>query len=238
VTTKYWIKLYHEILHDPKMARMPDNLWRRCIELFLMAGENADDGSLPPIEDIAWGLRVDAEHLETEMIELQNMGILSMVDGEWYVTKFVERQAALPKAEYMRRKRNEEQRQEYYQPVTISNTDKRREDKEKRREESPPPPPNSSANIFRIYEREIGTITKNISDELTEAERTYPSEWFEPAFAEASRQNKRSWAYVSAILKSWNTNGFKSLGGKPPNPNKPLTLEEKIKLVRKREGLE
>jgi len=25
----YWIKLYHEILNDPKMGRLPDRLWRR-----------------------------------------------------------------------------------------------------------------------------------------------------------------------------------------------------------------
>jgi len=24
----YWIKLYHEIIDDPKMATMPDRLWR------------------------------------------------------------------------------------------------------------------------------------------------------------------------------------------------------------------
>ena len=25
MATKYWIKLYHEMLHDPKVARLPDN---------------------------------------------------------------------------------------------------------------------------------------------------------------------------------------------------------------------
>lgn len=54
MAAKYWIKLYHEILHDPKMGRLPDNLWRRCIELFLLAGElgaevdEDDKGHLPP----------------------------------------------------------------------------------------------------------------------------------------------------------------------------------------------
>ena len=31
----YWIKLYHEVLDDPKMALLPDRLWRRTIELFI-----------------------------------------------------------------------------------------------------------------------------------------------------------------------------------------------------------
>jgi hypothetical protein len=121
--TKYWIKLYHEILRDPKMARMPDGLWRRTIELFLLAGETGDDGRLPPLSDIAWLLRIEPEILETEMIELQRVGILSVVDGDWIVTKFQERQEPLPKAEYMRRARVTGHKEQYYQPVTISHTD-------------------------------------------------------------------------------------------------------------------
>ena len=40
--SKYWIKLYHEVLDDPKMARLPDRLYRRCIEVFLLAGKSGD----------------------------------------------------------------------------------------------------------------------------------------------------------------------------------------------------
>jgi hypothetical protein len=29
-----WIKLYLEILDDPKMGKLPDWCWRRAIELF------------------------------------------------------------------------------------------------------------------------------------------------------------------------------------------------------------
>ena len=119
--TKYWIKLYHETLHDPKMGLLPDRLYRRTIELFLIAGEQDDEGYLPPIEEIAWTLRQDVEQLETEMIELQRKGILSMVDGRWLVTNFAKRQAPMDKAEYMRRKRAEET-QEQYQGVTNSVT--------------------------------------------------------------------------------------------------------------------
>ena len=43
--TRIWIKLYLEILDDPKMDLLPDWLWRRAIELFLLAGENGNDVS-------------------------------------------------------------------------------------------------------------------------------------------------------------------------------------------------
>ena len=69
--SKYWIKLYHEVLDDPKMGRLPDRLWRRTVELFLMAGDNDEGGYLPDTEDIAWRLRSNIEEVETELDELK-----------------------------------------------------------------------------------------------------------------------------------------------------------------------
>lgn len=132
MAAKYWIKLYQEILYDPKMGLMSDRLYRRTIELFLLAGEMDEEGYLPTVEEIAWKLRLEAEQLETEMIELQKVGILSMDGGRWYVTKFAERQAANPPAERMRQFRDREKKREYYEPVThgvtIRNTDKETEE--------------------------------------------------------------------------------------------------------------
>ena len=103
--------------------------------MFLFAGDNDEGGSIPSIPDMSWILHVDEEQLETDMIELQRLGILSVVDGNWIVTNFAKRQEPLPKKEYMRRVRKETSRDEYYkesdQPVTIGNTDKIRIDTDK-----------------------------------------------------------------------------------------------------------
>ncbi len=53
MANNYWIKLYHEILRDPKMARLPDRVWRRTIELFLLAGEIGKNGTIRNTDDIA-----------------------------------------------------------------------------------------------------------------------------------------------------------------------------------------
>ena len=137
MSAKYWIKLYHEILYDRKMATMRSDLWQRTIQMFLIAGEEDRDGNLPSIDDIAFTLRMNKEQLETDMVELQSVGILSINNGQWYVTKFSERQAKMDKAEYMRRKRDENQTAQYYgyQPVTNGNADKIRIDTDKNREE-------------------------------------------------------------------------------------------------------
>lgn len=168
MSAKYWIKLYHEILYDPKMARMDDRLWRRTIELFLLAGEQDNDGLLPSLEDIAWKFRVDPEQLETDMVELQRVGIISVVKSNYFVTKFVERQQPMTKAEYMQRKRDEEQRKEYYQPVTNryqpvtdSNADKKREEEIRGESEGIPTTSNfsSSAEAERIFQEITGFTT-------------------------------------------------------------------------------
>lgn len=110
MASKYWIKLYHEILHDPKMGRLPDNIWRRAIEIFLLAGELDEGGNLPETEEIAWLLRQpDTEKLEAELAHLERVKILTRRPGGWLVTKFADRQTAVSDAdrmkEYRKRKR-------------------------------------------------------------------------------------------------------------------------------------
>ncbi len=113
MASKYWIKLYHEMLHDPKMGRLPDRLYRRCIELFLMAGEENDEGHLPATEDIAWVLRTNASELLSEMRALAAVGILTEQDGHWTVTNFATRQGPASDAERMVRMRERNRQQQY-----------------------------------------------------------------------------------------------------------------------------
>jgi DNA-binding transcriptional regulator YhcF (GntR family) len=122
MAAKYWIKLYHEILHDPKMAMLSSQLWRRAIEMFLFAGETNSDGALPPLKEMAWTLHTSPEVLETELNELASAGIVDRRDGGWLVVKFAERQAPSPAAkrmaEFRKRKRKEETDTDTYRTVT------------------------------------------------------------------------------------------------------------------------
>jgi DNA-binding transcriptional regulator YhcF (GntR family) len=101
-----WIKLYHDILNDPKMGRLSDSAFRRCIQLFLLAGENPDrDGRLPSIADMAWTLRVSDEQMAADWAELEKAGIVALVDGEPLVVNFEKRQQALSGTERSRESR-------------------------------------------------------------------------------------------------------------------------------------
>ena len=109
---RYWIKLWLEIIDDPKMGRLPDWLWRRAIELFLLAGENGDDGLLQPVSDLAWRLRPATEDQVTESLQaLSKVGVVHETPDGWAVTNFGKRQEAISSTErvrqYRKRERNE-----------------------------------------------------------------------------------------------------------------------------------
>lgn len=74
--------------------------------------------------------------------------------------------------------------------------------------EEPDPLRTIITRLAQNYEAEIGVITVLISQELADyaqqhVQRNAPIAWIDEAFAEASKNNKRSWAYVRAILTTW-----------------------------------
>jgi DnaD/phage-associated family protein len=175
-------------------------------EVFLLAGENEQQGKLPSIPDMCWSLRVDPEQL---LLDLQNLSVkgveITELRGEdWWVTKFAKRQSPSPNA-----KRQKRYRENHRPSVTNNVTNNVIPDDDVTRYCM------SSAsgtliNLFKEYEREIGMLTPKISDELKCAEKDYNPEWIKAAIAEAARNNKRSWAYAHAILKRWKVDGFQS----------------------------
>lgn len=122
---KYWLKLYLEILDDPKMGRMSDTLWRRTVELFLLAAKTGEDGSLPPIADMAWALRITESDMLDALEQLATLGVVFEDESGWMVTHFAERQDADTHAE--RQMRYKETRRASPKPspkpVTNSHTD-------------------------------------------------------------------------------------------------------------------
>lgn len=68
-------------------------------------------------------------------------------------------------------------------------------------------PPVERSNVFTLYAQNIGALTPLIADMLREAEKEYPSAWFEEAFGIAVARNARNWKYVEAVLKRWKEKG-------------------------------
>jgi hypothetical protein len=96
-----WIKLYTEILNDPKMGRLTDRQFRTCVSVFLLAGMIDEDSVIGTTGDIAWHLRADREDVAEDLAVLARLGILELDDDNesWIVRNFERRQARPPSAE-------------------------------------------------------------------------------------------------------------------------------------------
>jgi len=108
--TRYWIKLYHEVITDAKMGRMDDHTWRRTVELFLLAGDFNQGGRLPPLGEAAWELRTDEDDIAQVLERLEGLGIAHMEEGVWVITNFAARQGPLSDAERSRAYRERKRR--------------------------------------------------------------------------------------------------------------------------------
>lgn len=112
----YWIKWYHEIIDDPKMATLPDRLWRRFAELCLLAGKLCPDksGKLPDARQIAWMLRMPTDDLQLDLEQLASTGLIEPIPGGWFIVNFQKRQQAASSTERVQRHRERKKKQQYY----------------------------------------------------------------------------------------------------------------------------
>ena len=96
------------MLNDPKMGTMTDHLYRRTIEIFLLAGQEGRNGLLPPLTQIAWALRTTVNDATLCLQEMAELGIVTKLpDGNMIVTNFAERQdTKLSDAERQQRRRD------------------------------------------------------------------------------------------------------------------------------------
>jgi hypothetical protein len=114
MAAKYWLKLYYEMLDDPKIGKLRPALRWRFIECLLVAGECDEGGYLPGVDEYAWRVRCGADAVETDFVQLADGGLLSQDSGRWLVTKFEERQAPVSGAERVARHRERERKKQYY----------------------------------------------------------------------------------------------------------------------------
>jgi hypothetical protein len=105
------------------MGRLCDRVWRRVVELILLAGDTEDDGRLPPVEDIAWRLRCDLDQLRQDMSDLAAAGIVGKAaDGSWFVVNFTKRQGAESSTERSRRFRKQRRIDQFSEAETDQET--------------------------------------------------------------------------------------------------------------------
>ena len=117
-----WIKLYTEMLDDPKLGRLHADLKWHFVALCLLAGECDAEGYLVngmeayTIHDIAWRLREPPAAIGASLEILQNAGLVCRdEDDTWFVTSFAKRQGrsqSEKRAQWRERKRRQRERED------------------------------------------------------------------------------------------------------------------------------
>lgn len=213
MATGYWLKLYYEILDDPKMGRLPDNLWRRAIELFLIAGESDKEGMLPSVEDMAWRLRTTVEDLHKTLADLERIGIVTIEGETSLITNFAKRQQPVSNAE--KQKRYRERTKQRYPTVTFGNektvTDKDKdEDKDIDKDEDDSPSEKSDLFYNEYTEDQICTtayleLTGNMSMGVVATTKHKALEVLKAIYEKKGEEIKN---YLSPFWKEWQRRGY------------------------------
>lgn len=111
----FYAKIHHAVLNDPTWGMLPDTIWRKRIELEILANETPenDEGVLPPLSVICWRLHITKEQCEKLLNELCALNIVTKrynkcneslhYNGNdavtWLLTDFHERQRAATNTE-------------------------------------------------------------------------------------------------------------------------------------------
>lgn len=232
----YWIKLYIEILNDPKMGKMPIWLWKRAIELFLLAGENGNDGLLQPVPDIAWRLRITETNLIDSLQALSEIGVVHETLQGWVVTNFKTRQAPSTSTERVRafreRGSNETKssKNKKTETAVVERSDSESDSESASVSDSgsfsgsDPVKPVKSDSVkpkaIKIYEENIGKLSPIIKADLALAIAEYTDTWVCDAIHEAVKSNAPNLKYIQAILIRWKKDGrsSKKRDGSTPSP--------------------
>lgn len=118
-----WFRMYTDVLDDPKVQKLPPPLFKVWVNLLCLASRH--DGILPPLEDIAFALRLDDEACDLAIQDLVKRGLLDDEDAlkphNWDARQFRSDQDPTA-AERQRAKRARDRSQH----VTRDNTDESR----------------------------------------------------------------------------------------------------------------
>ena len=71
-----WAKLHCNTLDNETIGFLSDKLWRKYIELLLIAKEFDENGRLPPEKAIAWRLRISLDECNETFQELESLKLL------------------------------------------------------------------------------------------------------------------------------------------------------------------
>jgi DNA-binding MarR family transcriptional regulator len=70
----YWFRVYDELVDDPKVQRLDPSLFKALVNLWCLTSANR--GVLPPIEEIAFKLRIKPQKAQRVLDRLKAEGLI------------------------------------------------------------------------------------------------------------------------------------------------------------------
>lgn len=207
-----WFRMYSEVLHDPKVQKLSPALFKSWVNLLCLANDSEPRGTLPPMADVAFALRLSEAATRKTVEQLCDAGLfdddgVSVTAHGWEnrqkksdnvterVTKY---RAEHPVSETLQKRTREEER---------------RKETEQKREEAEQEPAAAAAEteIKRCFDAWFNatgtTVTAQIGESIADwCERVSP-EVVLAAIEETGRSGARAWKYTNAILQRWETEG-------------------------------
>jgi hypothetical protein len=74
-----WFRFYSDALDDPKVQRLPAELFRAWVNILCLASRHG--GTLPPVEDIQFALRLSADAVAVLLADLKAHGLIDETDA-------------------------------------------------------------------------------------------------------------------------------------------------------------
>lgn len=120
-----WIRLYHDVLNDPKIGRLSSHDAWGWVRTLLVA-DMKEDGSLPPVADLAYLLRMSIDDASALVDRLIDLGLIDIAQRSplvlrphnWEHRQFKWDDADPTAAERMKRMRSKRNEQACYGRVT------------------------------------------------------------------------------------------------------------------------
>lgn len=201
-----WFRMYADVLDDPKVQRLPPDLFKAWVNLLCLASRN--DGVLPGIEDIAFALRMSQDVTRDITRDLSQRGLL---DGEDELSphNWSERQFRSDKdetaSERKRRQREREKQPVVTDDVTRDTSVTSRPPEQSRTEQSRAEQTVTRAQDPRHWEEVQGYLKDNL-ESLTdwEVDFLHSVKW-KPNLTTAQADSLKA---IRDKLKSTNSGGF------------------------------
>lgn len=167
-----WFRMYSDILDDPKVQKLPPDLFKAWVNLLCLASRH--DGVLPDMEDIAFALRLSQEVTRDIVVTLSQRGLLDDENGlaphNWAERQF-KSDTAEDARERKRKQRAREKEQTKAEDVTECHSDSHSEvtppDTEQNRTEQSRAEQTGAHTEGEEFSKEVQGYLDSRTDDLT-----------------------------------------------------------------------